>query len=323
MIKEKYISIKITTGNKANFYRDKGYSCNKGDVIDVKIEDVGKYDKTFNITLVCDSCGKEKSINNANCWNYHCNGDYLCNTCKKGVLDKRKCEICGSTHNVSNYLNNGIFLCDRHKAQIRDHGCIKRTATDGNEIRIFEDYAEFDTYDNKTGKVNGTFKIDLDMIDFIKAHKCHKHYSGYACCHIKDKNGIDKKIRLHRAVLGLENDKRKDIVVDHINRDKSDDRKCNLRIVSHEANNRNTDMYSHNTSGVKGISWDKRREKWEIYIHQHNKKINLGLYKDKNKAIQVREMAEIIYFGKDSPRYEELINKYMNEEEVKQYLLNK
>jgi hypothetical protein len=48
----------------------------------------------------------------------------------------------------------------------------------------------------------------------------------------------------------------------------------------------------------------------------------MGYYTDLNKAIKVREIAEIIYFGKDNPRYDELIKKYIDDKEIQQYLLN-
>lgn len=321
MLITKYIEVKIDTNNKYNKYNKLGYSCKVGDTINVKIEDISKFHKSINVTIACDRCKTQKTITISSCWIRYGepNKQYICKKCIKNTLNKRKCEICGSTDGVSDYLDRGQLLCNRHKSHIRSYGFIKRTITDCNEIREFNDYAEFDTY-SKDGEVNGTFKIDLDMVDFIKKHKCHKHYDGYATLHIKDKNGIDKKVRLHRVVMNMIEDKDEGKIIDHINRDKSDNRKCNLRIVSHETNNRNTGMYCHNTSGVKGISWNKKTSTWEVYIHQHNKKINLGRYKDKNKAINVREIAEIIYFGKDSPRYEELINKYIDSYEIKNYL---
>jgi hypothetical protein len=122
--------------------------------------------------------------------------------------------------------------------------------------------------------------------------------------------------------MGVAYTNNKKSVVDHINRDKSDDRKENLRLVTQKTNNINTGMYCHNTSGYKGISFNKGLEKWEVYIHQNNKKIGMGYYTDLNKAIKVREIAEIIYFGKDNPRYDELIKKYIDDKEIQQYLLN-
>lgn len=48
----------------------------------------------------------------------------------------------------------------------------------------------------------------------------------------------------------------------------------------------------NNTSGHKGVSYCKSRDKWEAYIHVHNKRINLGRYKTLEEAIEVRKLAE-------------------------------
>ena len=324
MVLEKEVMMKITNLTKP-LYEQKGYSCDIGDILAIKIKDLGKGCKQ-KITIECDVCHKSRkqitvcALQRSKCYK---NGKYICDSCLENIMKNRKCEICGSTKGVSNYLNKGILLCNRHKQQMRKHGEINRNREDTNKIRIFDDYAEFDTYD-KNCSVNGTFKIDLDMIDFVKTHKFHKHHDGYACFKFKDKNGKTKNMRLHRYIMGIAFDKtKKNDVVDHINRDKSDNRKCNLRITTFETNNRNTGMYSHNISGYKGISRLKTTGKWEVYIHQHNKKICLGSYSDLKKAIQVREIAEIIYFGQASPRYNELIKKYINNTQVQQILLGK
>jgi len=222
---------------------------------------------------------------------------------------------------VSDYLNQGKLICGKHKKQIRKYGQVVRTIEDPNEVRIFDEYAEFDTY-NKKGEVTETFKIDLDIVDFVKTHKLHRHKDGYACYKKKLENGKTINIRLHRYIMGLE-DNAYEKVVDHISRIKQDDRRCNLRISTSEQNNRNVGMYSHNTSGYKGVSWVTKDQLWEVYIHQHNKKIGLGRYQDINRAIQVREIAEIVYFGKDSPRYEELIHKYIGNKLIEEVMLKK
>lgn len=50
-------------------------------------------------------------------------------------------------------------------------------------------------------------------------------------------------------------------------------------------------------SGVKGVGWDKKRNKWRVYIMFKGKSYHLGYYEDLNKAIEVRKEAEDKYFG--------------------------
>lgn len=53
---------------------------------------------------------------------------------------------------------------------------------------------------------------------------------------------------------------------------------------------------SNNKSGVKGVSWDKGRSKWQVEITLKGKRKFLGRYEDKNEAIKARKKAEEEYF---------------------------
>ena len=64
--------------------------------------------------------------------------------------------------------------------------------------------------------------------------------------------------------------------LDHINQNKSDNRICNLRIVSHQQN-----CFNNN---FKGYSWDKNRDKWKPQIHIDGKTIFLGRFNTEEEA---------------------------------------
>lgn len=68
-------------------------------------------------------------------------------------------------------------------------------------------------------------------------------------------------------------------------------------------------MKSNNTSGVIGVSWEKRREKWQVHISFNGKQYNLGSFKDKDDAIRTRLEAEFKYFGNLAPQ-KDLFIKY-------------
>lgn len=80
--------------------------------------------------------------------------------------------------------------------------------------------------------------------------------------------------------------------LDHINRKRSDDRIENLREVSQVCNLRNTANSKANTSGVKGVSYNKKNGKWSAYIRVLRKHIHLGEYFDFNEAVCHRLAAE-------------------------------
>lgn len=72
--------------------------------------------------------------------------------------------------------------------------------------------------------------------------------------------------------------------VDHINGNTLDNRKCNLRVCTNKQNHMNTSIPIHNTSGYKGVSYDKERNNWQAYISINNKKVFIGRYKTPKEA---------------------------------------
>jgi hypothetical protein len=96
---------------------------------------------------------------------------------------------------------------------------------------------------------------------------------------------------MHRLVTSFPKEK----IVDHINRNKLDNRRANLRIADKSINAINSGLRNTNTSGYKGISWSKRGKKWEVYIGKDNIRIRLGLFRKIQEAIQVRKQAEFVY----------------------------
>lgn len=85
--------------------------------------------------------------------------------------------------------------------------------------------------------------------------------------------------------------------VDHINGDKWDNRKCNLRIVTHADNTKNRKLDKRNKSGYTGVK-ETKTGTWNAQIYCDGKCINLGTYKTKEEAVKARKAGEEKYFGK-------------------------
>jgi len=119
------------------------------------------------------------------------------------------------------------------------------------------------------------------------------------CFHIgyvvrnKREKGKCKMIYMHRLI----NNTSSGFETDHINRNKLDNRRSNLRTVTSSQNNMNTGMWKHNTSKHKGVFWDKSRNKWMAGIGLNYKFINVGRFNDIGDAIKAREQAERTYFS--------------------------
>ena len=66
--------------------------------------------------------------------------------------------------------------------------------------------------------------------------------------------------------------------IDHINRDKKDNRISNLRDVKPFENMQNVGMKKHNSSGFKGVSWEKSVKKWRSQLCVNGRRIHIGYY---------------------------------------------
>ena len=100
-----------------------------------------------------------------------------------------------------------------------------------------------------------------------------------------------KTIKMHILIMSPPKGK----VIDHINHITFDNRKSNLRICEHYQNIIHSRTYKNNTSGRKGVYWDKSKNKWAVYITANKKTQFLGRYDDFDEAVKVREDAEEKY----------------------------
>lgn len=81
--------------------------------------------------------------------------------------------------------------------------------------------------------------------------------------------------------------------IDHIDHDRQNNRLSNLRVVSPRGNSKNRSMRSDNKSGVTGVYWDKKSQKWWAEITPYGESIYLGHFTDKSDAIAIRKSAEV------------------------------
>ena len=85
--------------------------------------------------------------------------------------------------------------------------------------------------------------------------------------------------------------------LDHVNRNPADNRIANLRECSHSQNCMNKGQRTDNTSGFKGVHWDKESRKWRVYIEIGEKRIHIGRFDSINNAARAYNIAVIKYFG--------------------------
>ncbi len=100
-------------------------------------------------------------------------------------------------------------------------------------------------------------------------------------------DGKSTRIYMHRLIMNTPDH----LVCDHINHDSLDNRKANMRNCTIQQNNANSRSAEGASSRFKGVSWDKRRQKWVAGIKTGRKQRNLGLFDDEIKAAKAHDIA--------------------------------
>ena len=132
------------------------------------------------------------------------------------------------------------------------------------------------------------FYFDLEDYDKIKDYCWHINKDDYVVTGLNNRN-----IFMHRIIMNCPSN----MEVDHKFHDNFDCRKEFLRIVTPSQNQMNRGIHKNNTSGVKGVSWHKDKEKWRSYISINKKCTQLGYFDNFEEAVNVRKIAEEKYYG--------------------------
>jgi hypothetical protein len=104
------------------------------------------------------------------------------------------------------------------------------------------------------------YKIDDEDRELVEQYTWYA-CNGYYATTVKEGSPIGvpgKNLYMHRLIMLPP----KDVEIDHINRDKSDNRKSNLRFATRKTNNNNMPIRRDNKSGLVGVSYGKRDNVW-------------------------------------------------------------
>lgn len=178
-----------------------------------------------------------------------------------------------------------IGYCGRHYQQMKKWGEVRWSKGDKNEIIKYDNCAEIILYDKQLNE-KARAVIDLDDVEKCKSYKWVYRNDGY----VSSRTG-GKGIKLHRFIANTP----KGMHTDHINRNRLDNRKCNLRICSQSENNLNKSAYKNNTSGRRGVKHKNGR--YEAVIKYNKEKYYLGFFTNFDDAVKAREEAELKIYG--------------------------
>lgn len=139
------------------------------------------------------------------------------------------------------------------------------------------------------GKKSSGYKAIVDDGDYGYLSQLNWHYChGYAVRSGGTRGS--KLVYMHKVVLGAKDG----VQGDHINGNKLDNRKCNLRPASHRQNHRNKPKVNMpTTSQYKGVSWITAKATWIAQIRADGKYFSLGAYPNERWAAMVYDMAAV------------------------------
>lgn len=136
------------------------------------------------------------------------------------------------------------------------------------------------------GKVSLVDDEDYALVSKFKWYAWKGRVTFYAVRTFTKPNGKRGRVYLHRFILEADGCKQ----VDHHNHDGLDNRRSNLRLCSASENQSNRKMQKNNSSGFRGVFWDKRNKKWMAMIQWENKKTTIGRYLEKTQAARAYDI---------------------------------
>ena len=123
--------------------------------------------------------------------------------------------------------------------------------------------------------------VDSEDFQYLNQFNWFLHHSGAVVRNKRVSLNKYKSLQMHREIMGASDGKE----IDHINYNRRDNRKNNLRICNRSQNARNQKLRVDNSSGYKGVYWNKEKGLWQAQMRNENKKMSyLGRFKTKEEA---------------------------------------
>lgn len=132
-----------------------------------------------------------------------------------------------------------------------------------------------------------SFFFDRDDFSLVVPFNWYLDNDGYVVARISGKN-----IKMHSYLTGFS-------LTDHANRNKADNRRCNLREASSSENAANC---CPPDGKVVGVRWKDNNRKYAARINWNRQEIHLGMFREYKDAVRARLLAEAKYFGEFAPQ---------------------
>jgi hypothetical protein len=170
-----------------------------------------------------------------------------------------------------------------------------RTKFDPNEFIIENNICWVILYNNKCEEI-ARAKFYTKYYQILKDYKWGLDKDGYVTTLWSDKNKKKHKMTLHGAVIHLSGQiVEKGYEIDHKDSDLLNNLDENLRVCLHAENDKNREKNSNNTSGYKGVVWNKYVNKWMAQIWINGSRKFLGNFTDIKDAAKEYNKAALQY----------------------------
>ena len=148
-----------------------------------------------------------------------------------------------------------------------------------------------------TNKHKIPFQIDEEDYESVSQYLWYINAQGYPATTIKIYNKFytSGQLRLHEF---LGNKAPRGLVWDHKDRDKLNNHRLNLQLVTRKVNNRNQKIKANNNTGVKGIKYFPK-SKWYLVTICGNEFERVGKFRTLEEAVSARKAAEIRHWGQN------------------------
>lgn len=128
--------------------------------------------------------------------------------------------------------------------------------------------------------------VDDEDFEWLSQWKWHYNTSGGASrTRLASDKSDTSRIQMHREIMKTP----KGMDTDHINHNRLDNRKSNLRICTHAENLVNRGKTRANKSGYVGVYWHSRDKHWRAQVQEHSNVIFLGSFKKIEDAVEARD----------------------------------
>lgn len=131
--------------------------------------------------------------------------------------------------------------------------------------------------------------IDDDDYDYLSKFTWYIHSRGYAQALIDG-----QMVLMHRLIMRPPNN----MHIDHIDHDKTNNQKYNLRVVTKGANAQNIPPKANNTSGYVGVASNGKY--WQSSIYKDGKRQFIGNFKNKDSAAVAYNKRALLLYGKNA-----------------------